>query len=90
VIRFSKRTRILGIILATFGLLLFAVGYKDYRRLEKERAQMGKAYEMLVSTDLYTPRTSGLFKAVFLMFGATSFATLGSAIIEMRKSHRQK
>jgi hypothetical protein len=89
VIQLSKRSRALGIILAACGLFLFAVGYLDYRRIEKERAEMGAAYEMLVSTDLYTPRTSLLFKTAFLLVGFTGLATLGSAIIDARESRRK-
>ncbi len=81
----GKRTRILGTILACCGYCLFAVGYKDYRRLEKERAEMGSAYEMMVGSDLYKPRTSRLFKVVFLICGAMSIATIGSAIIGRRE-----
>ena len=55
-IHLSRRTLALGIILATCGLFLFAVGYLDYRRLEKERAQMGTAYEMLVGSDFKQAR----------------------------------
>jgi hypothetical protein len=52
----SKRTRALGIILAACGLFLVAVGYLDYRRLEKERSQIGAAYEILVASETYIPR----------------------------------
>ena len=79
----SKRTRILGITLLASAALSFALGYKDYRRLEKERGEMGSAYEMLVASDLYRPRTSPLFKVAFLVFGATSITTVGSAIIDV-------
>ncbi len=89
-IHVGKRTRALGIILAACGLFLFAVGYLDYRRLEKERAQMGEAYEMLVGSDLYTQRTSRLFKTTFLVFGVTGLATLGPAIIDVRESRFKK
>jgi hypothetical protein len=90
VIHLRRRTRALGIILATCGLFLFAIGYLDHRRFEKERVQMGAAYEMLVSSDLYTPRTSRLFKTAFLVLGFTGLATLGSAIIDVRESRRKE
>jgi hypothetical protein len=89
-IHLKKRTRALGIILATCGLFLFAAGYLDYRRLEKERVQMGDSYEMLVRSDLYTPRTSRLFKTTFVVLGFSGLATLGSAIIDVRESRRTK
>ena len=89
-IQLSKRSRALGIILVAYGVFLFAVGYLDYRRLEREHVQMGDAYEMLVNSDLYTPRTSRLFKTAFLMLGVTGLATLGSAIIDVRESRRKK
>jgi hypothetical protein len=89
-IHLRKRTRALGIILAACGLVLFAFGYLDYRRIEKERVQMGDAYETLVSSDLYTPRTSRLFKTAFFAVGFTGLATLGSAIIDVRESRRKK
>jgi hypothetical protein len=89
-IHVSKRTQKLGIILAVCGLFLLAVGYPDYRRLEEERAQMRDTYEMLVRSDLYTPRTSRLSKTAFLVFGVTGLATLGSGIIDLREFRRKK
>src|SRR5215831_2713827 len=81
----SNRTKILGITLAACGLLLFLIGYKDYRRFQTERAELGSAYEMLVESDLYTPRTSRLFKSTLLVVGGLGLATLGSAIIDQRR-----
>jgi hypothetical protein len=89
-IHLSKRTQKLGIILAVCGLFLLAVGYSDYRRLEEERAQMRNTYEMLVRSDLYTPRTSRLSKTAFLVFGVTGLATLGSGIVDLREFRRKK
>ena len=71
-------------------IVVIASGYKVFRWLEKEHAQMGKAYGVLINSDIYTPRPSIIFKALFFMFGATGLATFGSGIVDVRRSRRQK
>ncbi len=86
---FSKRTKLLGPSFVAVGLLLFVIAYQDFRRLQKERAELGEAYELLVSSDLYTPRPSRLLGPTFLLFGGLGFATTGSAIIDRRNLRRK-
>ena len=86
---FRKRTKILGVAFVAAGLFLFVIGYKDYRRLEKERAELGESYEMLVSSDLYTPRPSRVFGPTFLLLGGLGLAAIGSATIDRRDLRRK-
>jgi hypothetical protein len=82
---FGKRTKGMGIVLLACALFLLAIGYRDIRRLQRERAELGEAYNMLLSSDLYSPRLSPIWRPTCLLFGVLGLATIGSAMIDRRE-----